>query len=98
MQVRLRTSDERLRTRTLAGLGAGFLGGGVVGATLGAVLPDVGNLTTAAVGCLLGAGVGAAIGRLLAGYLRVEPFDPFEPVGNTSYVGTHAPDDDSVTK
>jgi uncharacterized membrane protein len=98
MQVTLRTSHERRRTRTLAGLGAGLSVGGIVGATLGAVLPDVGSLTAAAVGCLLGAGVGAAIGRLLAAQLRVEPFNPFEPVGETSYVGAHAPDADSAAR
>jgi hypothetical protein len=83
--------DDREDRRVLTGLGGGALVGGTLGLVLGTTLVDP---LIGAVAALAGAAGGAMVGRMIAARVSVDDWDP--RASDRPYVGTHAPDDDSL--
>jgi hypothetical protein len=82
--------DARRVSRDRTGLAAGALCGAALGAALAMVLPAGAGLAATLVAAL----VGAVVGRVVA---ERAPLDDWEEPGpGTTFVGAHAPDDDTT--
>ena len=80
--------DDRPRRRDQTCLTTGLLGGAALGLFAGVLGGPGGMILLTAIGVL----AGGVIGKLVAGRISVDDWDP--PLNRRPYVGTRAPDDD----